>query len=244
MYVGGENLGDLAGGPGEWKGVSSMTGWQQADVNARWAAIGQPPPAPLVPATLIGWGLGSAKGPRMVIVTPATTKENLQALKAAGKKWNSKGMRGLTREENDFYNFFMKVAVDPFHKQSGISKVAGGILQVASVVIPQFGYFQTVATAGNAALAPSQKSQENLAVRVMTPAIEAQTKEQSAAADKIFQSQLDTLKSLAPTSSTPINFTATPVTGAPTPVSKPGMSTTEKLLAAAAAYLLLLGVAS
>lgn len=239
------DIGDLAG-PGEWQGVPQATGWQQSDVTARWHAIGQPDPAPLVPATLVGWKMWATRGPRMVQVTPATTKENLAALKARGVKWNSKAIRGLTREENDFYNFFMKVAVDPYHKQSGISKVAGGILQVASVAIPAMSYFNAVAAAGNAALAQGQKgSDEKLAIRVMTPALEAQTAEKSAAAEKIFQSQLDTLKALAPTSSSPTNFTATPVTTpTPTPASKSSMSMTEKLLAAAAAYLLLIGVTS
>lgn len=244
MYVGASTFGDLAGrGPGEWKGVPRDTGWQQDIVDARWLAIGQPPPAPLVPVTMIGWGPRSTRGLRMLEVTPAT--KNLDELKKRGVKWSKKGWRGVTKEENDFLNFFGKVAVDPYRKQSGISKVAGGILQVASVVFPAAGYMQAVATAGNAALAQGKKGgDEKLAIRVMTPAIEAQTAAKSAEAAKIFQSQLDTLKSLTPTSSTPINFTAAPVTGVSEPPTKPGMSTTEKLLAAAAAYLLLVGLAS
>lgn len=247
MYVGANNLGALGGGPGEWKGVSDVTGWQQADVDARWAAIGQKPPAPLVPATMIGWANQITRGPRMLKVSPAT--KNLAELKKAGIKWTNKGWRGLTREENDFLNFFYKVAADPYRKQSGISKVAGGILQVASVAIPAMSYFTAVAEAGNAALAyGKQGGDQKLAERVMTPAFEAQAAKEDAKAKADFDAQLDKLKALAPVvppMPAQLALTAQPVDLAPKPassVAKKGWSTTEISVAAILGGVILLGV--
>lgn len=246
MYFGGSQLGALGGGPGEWKGVST-NGWQQTDVDARWAAIGQPPPAPLVPATLVGWGMFPTRGPRMVKVTPGT--KNLVELKKAGIKWSSKGLRGVTREENDFYNFFMKVAVDPYRKQSGISKVAGGLLQVASVVFPAAGYMQAIAAAGNAGLAYGKQGGDlKLAERVMTPAIEAQSAKEDAAAKADFDAQLKKLQALAPPSNVPpapaqLASNAQALTLAPKPVSSgPKWSELEITVALALGGAILLGV--
>lgn len=247
MYVGANNLGALAGkGPGEWKGVS-VNGWQQSDVDARWAAIGQPPPAPLVPATMIGWRPFATRGPRMLEVGPGT--KNLAELKKAGIKWSNKGLRGITREENDFLNFFGKVAVDPYRKQSGISKVAGGILQVASVVFPAAGYMTAIAEAGNAALAyGKQGGEQKLAERVMTPAYEAQAAKEDAAAKADFDAQLNKLRALAPPSvpAMPAQLAANAqlvdLTNKPaSAVARSGWTSTEITVAAILGGVILLG---
>lgn len=198
-------LGNLSGsGPGEWKGVPKDTGWQQSVVDARWAAIGQPAPAPLVPATLIGWKPWATRGPRMVQITPAT-KNLAEILKL--KKVNSKNIRGLTKEENDFYNFWGKVAVDPYRKQGLVSKVAGGILQVASVVFPVMGYAQAVKGAADYASAKgAAKSDQKLAERVLAPAYAAQEAKESAAAKADFDAQLKKLQALAPQVAAPLSL--------------------------------------
>lgn len=192
-------LGDTLSGVPQWKGVSTVTGWQQSDVDARWQEIGQPPPAPLVPASMIGWKIAGTRGPHMLQTTPAT--KNLADVKTL-MKVNSKGVRGVTREENDFWNFFVKAAADPYRKQSGISKVAGGVLQVASVAIPAMSYFQAVTAAGNAGFAAgSQGGDALLAQRVLTPAIVAQDARETDTANAALDAQLKKLQALAPTSS-------------------------------------------
>ncbi len=250
MYVGTLNLGALAGsGPGEFKGGV----WTQALVDDRWAAIGQKPPAPLVPASLIGWITAASRGPRMLKASPSANIPLLQQIKLG---INKNGMRGVTREENDFLNFFLKVAADPYRKQSGISKVAGGLLQVASVAIPAFGYFQAVATVGNAALAKGKEGGEaKLAERVMGPAIDQYIAKENATAktleaekQRVFDEQLKSLQSAtlpSPTSFAPAPSSASAaqiqLPTATTPVAQKyfGLSQNEILVAA----LGLLGVA-
>ena len=171
---------------GSLDGISEWKGWpyliDQATVDTRWREIGQDAPAPLVPQTLLGKKILASKGGRRVG-------------EANGKLRKSPSAGAFTKAENDFLNFWNKVAVDPYRKQSLTSKVAGGVLQVASVVIPNFGYFQAVAAAGNAALAlDDAKSDALLSARVMASATQAQAT--SDAAD--FAGQIEKLKSLAP----------------------------------------------
>lgn len=124
-------------------------------VDARWAEISQPPPSPIVPASLTGWM--QAPGRAAIYLTKPGQK-----------------MRPYTQAERDFTNFWNKIAVDPYRVQSGFSKVAGGILKVAGAVIPALGMAQAAVDAGNAGLALSKvKQDERLAARVMTPAIDA-----------------------------------------------------------------------
>lgn len=196
---------------------------------------------------MIGWANQATRGPRMLKVTPAT--KNLAELKKSGIKWNKKGWRGLTREENDFLNFFYKVAADPYRKQSLASKVAGGVLQVASVVVPVMSTFTAVAEAGNAALTyGKQGSDQKLAERVLTPAYEAQAAKEDAKAKADFDAQLDKLKALAPAAVPPVPaqlaLTAQPVDLTPKPassVAKKSWSTTEISVAAILGGVILLG---
>jgi hypothetical protein len=196
---------------------------------------------------MIGWANQATRGPRMLKVTPGT--KNLAELKKAGIKWNKKGWRGLTREENDFLNFFYKIAVDPYRKQGVASKVAGGILQVASVVFPAMSYMQAVTDAGNAALTyGKQGGDQKLAERVLTPAYEAQAAKEDAKAKADFDAQLDKLKALAPAAVPPmpaqLALTAQPVDLTPKPassVAKKGWSTTEISVAAILGGVILLG---
>lgn len=163
----------------------TAAGWTQAAVDARWVQIGQSGPAPIVPLWLIGKrGVGTKAGTLWYAV--GSSRKTAQFLPK--DKTQAKAVR-------DFLNFFGKVAQDPYRKSSGISKVAGGLLQVASVAIPAFGYFQAVATAGNMALSQGKpKADAALAARVMAPALA-----QSQAADKAaFTAQIEKLKSLAP----------------------------------------------
>ena len=165
-------LDGLSGIP-EWK----FSVWSQAEIDKRWHAIGGELPAPLLPKSMEGARIAPAHG-HHVLYPPGSKKP-----------------RGVTREENDFWNYIMKVGSDPFRKSSGISKVAGGLLQVASAAIPAFGYFQAVATAGNMALdAGKPKADAALASRVMAPALA-----QVAAADKAqFDAQISKIQALAP----------------------------------------------
>ena len=135
----------------KWDGV-----WTQTAINARWAEIGAPGPAPLVPASLEGAKLVATRGPRML------------------KDAKTGKTRRPNAEENDFWNYWMKVAADPYRKQSTASKVAGGVLKVASVVIPSLGVAQAIGDASNLALnMNAAQSFSNLQDKVLAPAIAA-----------------------------------------------------------------------
>jgi hypothetical protein len=225
-------LGELSGVKvGEWKGWPGSGPINQAAVDARWREIGQTGPAPLVPAELLGLYQLATRGPRMFSKTPK------------GKILKLKDGQAMA----DFFNFWGKVAVDPYRKQSGISKVAGGILQVASVVFPVMGYAQAVASAGNAGLAYGKQGGEaKLAERVLAPAYEAQTKADDARAKAEFDAKVSALKSLAPPASPVlVPITAQPVDLKNKPVApeREGWSNTEIATAAfIGGALLLVGV--
>lgn len=108
--------------------------WSQAMVDAVWRAMYGMDVTPQVPKTLLGWYSIATRGPRMFALTPR------------GKDGS---LRGPTKEEAKFLNFWGQAVNDPCRKQSGISKIAGGILQVASVFFPVMGYFQAAQTAVN-----------------------------------------------------------------------------------------------
>lgn len=112
------------------------TRWTQAYINAVWKAIGYPDPIPQLPKSMEGWYIFPTRGPRMLTLAPSGSIRKSSA-------------RGVTKEENKFWNFWGQAVQDPCHKQSGISKIAGGILQIASVYFPVMGYFQAAATAVN-----------------------------------------------------------------------------------------------
>jgi hypothetical protein len=167
---------DGLGGVPEWKGYGA-DGWNQAAINARWAQMGQNAPAPLVPLSMVGWFTGAGRAGFKL------------------EKPKGKNARWFTSEERDFSNYWGKVAVDPYHKDSGISKVAGGILKVASIALPAFSLIETAASAGNMGLQlQSMNSDAALSTRVMAPALAEQ--EKSDAAD--FKAQIDKLNALAP----------------------------------------------
>lgn len=118
--------------------------WSQAGVDAMWQAIGYPPPAPRVPQTLIGW------------YSIPTKSGTMLALSKSGKM-RKDSFRHRTKEENEFLNFWGKAVTDPCRRQSGISKIAGGILQIASVFVPAAGAAMfAAAEVGNAALDASK----------------------------------------------------------------------------------------
>jgi hypothetical protein len=231
-------LGELSGA-GEWDGWGGPI--SQDAVNYRWYEIGQRGPAPIVPEELLGLYVVPTRGPRMFSKTP-----------------NKKGAFGMAKfkngkQVNDFLNFWGKVAVDPYRKQSGISKVAGGILQVASAVVPVFGYMTAVAEVGNAAQAyGAQGGNENLAARVMAPSYAAVEAAETAKEKADFDKRVKALQALAPPQVAPpppmtlvAPSTAQPVdlTKKPVATSGPKWTDTEMFLAALVGGTLLLGVA-
>jgi hypothetical protein len=152
----------------EWKGWPGLGPINQAAVNARWAEIGAPPPPPLVPDELIGLYAIPTRGPRMFAPTRHGKTFGMSKFKD-GKK------------VNDFFNYWGKVAVDPYRKQSGISKVAGAILQVASVALPALGIAQAAIAGGNMALqANAADSFAKLQDRTLAPAVDAFNAQQDA----------------------------------------------------------------
>jgi hypothetical protein len=179
-------------GVSPWKGWGSG-GFNQAAAEARWLEIGQMPPAPLIPPSLIGWHEGAGRD------AIALYKGN-----------DKKSRRFATKVERDFMNLWGKVAEDPYRKQSTISKIAGGILKVAAVVVPAVGYAQMAVDAGNTVTALSkQGSDEKLAARVLTPAIvasgAAEEVAHKAASDELLQRQLDVLSAALPASALPVS---------------------------------------
>lgn len=137
--------------------------WSQEMVNAAWHAIGYPPPAPILPPTLAGRYLIATKGGRRISEVGKPKSLSKQKLtKAEGKA------------QNDFLNFWGKSITDPCRKQSGISKVAGAVLQVASFVAPVVGSaIFAVADAGNQALAAKNMGRDiKQATDILTAAAE------------------------------------------------------------------------
>jgi hypothetical protein len=216
VYLGGTKV-------GEWKGWGGPI--SQAAVNARWSEIGQPPPAPIVPVALVG-------------LTEKATKSGPRYVDAWGDM--VKFSKAEQKEVSNFRNFWGKVAIDPYRKQSGISKVAGGILQVASAVVPVFGYMNAVATAGNYGLqAGAAKDFEKQAEAVMTPAYELLAKQEQEKASADFAAQLSALQALRPTAN------AAPVgvaSAKPEAAARSGWKIEEIAVAGIAGFVLLLGV--
>lgn len=160
-------LGNLHGSIPEFANMA-RTPWTQSLVDDRWRQVGASPPAPIVPASMVGWYMFVSRGPRMLTQSPG------------GKK-----ARPVTREENDFLNYFGQIAIDPYRKQKTLSKIAEGVLTVVSVAVPAAGAISAVKEVGNAGIAYSkQGSQMRLAERVLTPAIEAQVAKDTAASIK------------------------------------------------------------
>lgn len=233
-------LGELGGsGPGEWPGWTDGR-INQDDVNHRWFQIGQRGVAPIVPPILVGKYQVFTRGPRMFSATGPKGKV-FKFTKAEGK------------QVADFMNFWGKVAIDPYRKQSGISKIAGGILQVASAVVPVFGYMTAVAEVGNAAQAyGAQGGDAKLAARVMAPSFAAVEAAETAKENADFDKRVKALQALAPpqvappppmtlvapTTAQPVDLTKKPV--AP---SRPAWTNTEISVAAIVGGILLLGVA-
>jgi hypothetical protein len=143
---------------------SHRDAWTQAVVDARWLEIGNPGGiAPLLPASMSGMYLMPTRGG-----TRVTTDEKRKKMRKEPKAG------AHTVEERKFFNFFNKVAVDPYRKQSGISKIAGGILDVASFVFPPLATMQAVATAGNTVLDIGKMGRDlGLATAQLTKAADA-----------------------------------------------------------------------
>lgn len=173
--------------------------FSQSAVDQRWQEIGRTLPAPIMPKGLDGkyvYRLGKG-GIRMV----------------ADRYSASAGGRHVTTEENNFLNYWGQVAVDPFHKQSGISKVAGAALQVVSVVIPAAGVASAISAAGNAGIAKAQAgSNEKAADQIMSAAFDADTAKKNAAADQAAALQAQKLQSLATGAGLSTTLTSSPKT--------------------------------
>lgn len=155
-------------------------GWQQSEVDARWREIGAPAPAPLIPSSMIGWRIAGGRG--------------IRQLSKAGEK-----TRHVTAAENDFWNYFVRVAADPYHKQGAASKVAGGVLQIAAVALPALSYAQAASAVANVGLAQGKQGADAaLAARAMEPALVQEAALAQAKDDAVFTAQIQKLQSLAP----------------------------------------------
>lgn len=201
-------------------------------INARWAEIGAPGPPPILPASMVGKYSRITRGPRMLGDKPKADKKS--------------GLRHVTLEENKFLNFWGKVAVDPYRKQSGISKVAGGLLQVASVVFPVMGVMQAVSSAGNVGMELANQKKDAQAIEdALAPAYAAEEARETAAAQAAHMDQMRALAALAPLSTVSPAFNAAPmllpVQSSTPPKAAPKIST-ETALAWIAGGILLLGV--
>jgi hypothetical protein len=123
------------------KELTFTKGYNQDELNAWWAARGLPGAALTVPDFLSGKTVGGgrdaygifdiANGGKRIDRSSLTPDQYAQAMKF----------------RNDLGSF-----TDPYRQQSGASRVAGGILDVASVALPYLGIMRTVANAGNNAL--------------------------------------------------------------------------------------------
>lgn len=132
------------------KELKFTKGYSQDELNAWWKARGLPGDPLTVPDWLSGKTVGRGRDAYGIFDL------------ASGKRMDQKALsKDQFKEAMKFRNDLGKFT-DPFREQSGISKVAGGILDVASLALPQLALARTVANAGNQALGNGPATPEEL----------------------------------------------------------------------------------
>lgn len=116
------------------------SGYNQDELNRWWDERGLPGNALTIPTSLLGRTSGAG---RDIIYSYAYPTE--------GGKRDKSTKRAITKEERAFMNDLGKFT-DPYRVQSGISKVAGTILDVASLAIPELALVRAGAEAANKGL--------------------------------------------------------------------------------------------
>lgn len=114
-------------------------GWDQDELQNWWTEVGYPGQAPAIPESLVGKMLGRGRDAAGIY-------------DIVNGKANTKSRRVVTGDEQDFRNSIGKFT-DPFRQQSGISKIAGGVLSLANVLVPGMSMATKLTNAGNMALA-------------------------------------------------------------------------------------------
>jgi len=145
------------------KELKFTKGYDQAELDAWWKRVGYPGEAPRVPEFLKNSYVGNGRDAYGIY----TYKEGAKGV----KDWTRQTKKDLGgdqfKEAMAFRNQLGKFS-DPFREQSGISKVAGGILDVATLAFPQMALMRGVSEAGNAALKNPQKELEEALVQNVT----------------------------------------------------------------------------
>lgn len=126
------------------KELKFTKGYNQDELNAWWKANGLPGSALTIPEFLLGKNVG--KGRDAYGIYDMTTGDR-QSYKDLNKAYGADSSTIANRFRNDLGSFS-----DPFREQSGISKVAGGVLDIAKVAIPGLALMDQAAKAGNKAL--------------------------------------------------------------------------------------------
>lgn len=135
------------------KELKFTKGYSQDELNAWWAARGLPGEALTIPDWLSGKTVGRGRDAYGVYdLTSGKYKDRMDQ-----KSLSKDQFKEAMKFRNDLAKF-----TDPFREQSGISKVAGGVLDVASLAFPQLALARTVANAGNQALGNGPATPEEL----------------------------------------------------------------------------------
>lgn len=141
------------------KELKFTKGYDQAELDAWWKMVGYPGEAPRIPDFLKNSYVGNGRDAYGIY----TYKDGAKGV----KDWTRLSQKDLGKdkfkEAMAFRNQLGKFS-DPFREQSGISKVAGGVLDVATLAFPQLAAMRAVSDAGNAALKNPQKELEDALV--------------------------------------------------------------------------------
>lgn len=157
-----------------------LLGLQQKFIDEEWLKH-YPPPAPILPASMKGMFLFGTKGGNRL--TP--------------KRGSGSKSRPFTNDERAFWNYYSK-HMDPFRKQSTLSKIAGGVLTVASVALPVMSTFKAVSDAGNAGLQIASAKQDVKELEAYAEKdLKVQEAEEAAKSAQQLQAQLATIRSFA-----------------------------------------------
>lgn len=135
------------------KELKFTKGYNQEELNAWWKARGLPGEPLTIPDWLVGKQIGNGRD-AYGIYDIANGKKR-QSYKDINKAYGA----DASKIANDFRNNLGKFT-DRYREQSGISKIAGGVLNAVGTAVggPVWGLMTTVADAGNKALHPDESS--------------------------------------------------------------------------------------
>jgi hypothetical protein len=143
------------------KELKFTKGYNQDELNQWWAETGLPGQALTIPDWLKGKTIGRGRDSWGIYDMSNGDWKNRQTAKDIGPE-KQKEMAAFRNNLSSF--------TDPFRKQTGISKIAGTVLDIAGMALPPLGYMRMAADAANMALqkTPQERIENALATGTFT----------------------------------------------------------------------------